>query len=298
MNLSIIYITSRKNPCINWFMDSLNRQKKPGEIIQIIIVDTNADPGFRVGFSNPYITQPKPTVWQGKHRLTKENWWAASNARNTGIALCRTEWIAFLDDRCVLMPGWMDSVREAMAGKYCVFGSYEKRHGMKVENGIITHGGIVTGEDSRKKYVVEHRGGAAPTPAPGEWAFGCTLALPLEWMLQINGYDEMCDGLSMEDVVAGLMLQNNNFDLRYDHRMAIVEDRTPCECADVMRREDKGKSPDDKSHALLNMLRHRKRAGHKFDLRKLRADILAGADWPKPWGPEIDFWDSQPIKDM
>lgn len=298
MNLTIVFITARKNSCIQWFMDSLALQKKPGEFIQIIIVDLHADKDFNAGFGNPYIVPPKPTVWQGPHRVTKQDWWAASNARNTGICLCRSGWIAFLDDRCVLLPGWMDSVRQAMAGKYAVFGSYEKRTGMKVEKGIITHSGIVSGEDSRKKHVMEFRGGAAPTPAPGEWAFGCTLALPLEWCLMVNGYDEMCDGLSMEDVIFGLQLANNNLDLRFDHRMAIVEDRTPSEIGDTMKREDKGKSPNDKSHAMLNMLRYRKRAGHKFDLRKVRADVLAGGPWPAAWGPTRDFWDNQPINEM
>lgn len=296
MNLTVVFVTARKSPCIGWFLDSLYRQQKTGDDIKVIAVDLYHKGVVTSG--NVTVTEPKPTVWQGNHRLTKENWWATSSALNTGICLCKTEWVAFQDDRAVLLPGWLDCIREAQSGKYAVFGSYEKRHGMKVENGVIVHGGIVTGEDSRKKYVMEHRAGAAPTPAPGEWCFGCTLALPLEWMLQINGWDEMCDGLSMQDVCGGLMLANNGFDLRYDHRMAIVEDRTPDQCGDVMIRKDKGASPNDKSHALLAMLRGRKKAGHKFDLRQVRNTILAGGDWPKPWGPTVDFWDSQPLSEM
>ena len=56
--------------------------------------------------------------------------------------------------------------------------------------------------------------------------FGCTFALPLEWALQMNGFEEGCDGLSMEDVIFGLMLKNNGFRIDYDPQMRMIEDRT------------------------------------------------------------------------
>jgi hypothetical protein len=297
MALTIAYITSRNEPHFEWFLDSLYRQLKD-DLVKVIIVDGQRQyrptitplthPGGEV-----LHTQPKPTIWQGDFRITKTDWWAASNSRNTALCLCETDWIAFLDDRCVLMPGWYSSIKQAMKHGYAVFGSYEKRTGMTVENGVIKHGGIVIGKDSRvgnDKAVVR---------APGEWSFGCTLALPAEWMLQVNGYDESCDGSGFEDIFLGLMLQNNGFPMMYDKRMKMVEDRTPEYCGPVMRKEDKGVSPDDKSHAMVNMLRFQKKALHfwnNWDMRAIRSDVQDGKPFPLPEEREYrDWWDNTVI---
>lgn len=303
MNLSCVYITSREKPLFEWFFDSLRAQIKAEDRIEVIVIDLHANDMkrwhlARRSWGTVFHTTPKPTVWQGEHRLTKLDFWAASNSRNTGICLAQHAFLAFLDDRCVLLPGWLDCIREAQAGKYAVFGAYEKRTGMTVENGVIKHAGIVTGEDHREKYTNEHWAGAAPAKCPGEWAFGCTLALPLEWALSVGGYDETCDGSSMEDVIFGLMLQNNGFDLRYDKRMKIIEDRTPEELGEPMIRRDKGISPNDKSHMLLAMLREKKTAQHGLDIRKVRDGVMRGLPFPLPWGPEKCFYDEQLVKDM
>lgn len=102
----------------------------------------------------------------------------------------------------------------------------------------------------------------------------------------------------MEDVIFGLMLTNCGFPIKYDTRMAILEDRTAGQLGTAIKREDKGVSPQDKSHALLAMLKDRKTAMHGFDIRQVRRDVLAGKGWPKPWGPFVDFYDGQKIEDM
>lgn len=303
MELTVVYITSRPEPKIEWFLESLYLQAYHDDSITVVVIDSlvprplpwmkNLDSRFRYALG-----RPKPTVWQGAHRLTKADWWAASNARNTGICLCSTDFIAFVDDRCVLTPTWLQSIREAMAGNYTVFGAYEKRHGMTVENGVIKHGGIVQAVDGRETYAMAEWQGQTPHACGGEWAFGCTLALPLEWALQVNGYDENCDGLSMEDVIFGMMLQNNGFDLRYDYRMKIIEDRSVEHLGPTMIRKDKGTSPNDKSHALLNSLKGLKSASHPINLRQIRADVLAGKPFPAPWGPTKDWYDEQPVSEM
>lgn len=312
MNLSAILITSREKPLLEWFFDSLRGQVKPEDRIQVIVVDLALDhiaeavpqprmECVRAGWNGVLHVPGKPTVWQGRYRVTSKNWWAASNSRNTGICLAQHAWLSFLDDRCVLLPGWLDSIREAQAGKYAVFGAYEKRVDITVTDGVIIHSGTVIGEDSREKYVREHWGGTTPAKCPGEWAFGCNLALPLEWALVVNGYEELMDGLSAEDVVFGKHLENNGFDLRYDSRMKIIEDRTASELGEGMPRESKQRFPHDpldKGHKALERFTPLKRASHQWDIRAVRADVMRGLPFPVPTGPTHDWFDNEPLSEM
>lgn len=322
MLLTISYITSRPIPRFDWFFESLRLQLRPGDDIELVIVDffaqacdgwTEEDVEQRlVETESQFVASgiggllfhvpPKPTVWAGPYRVTKHNWWHASGCRNTALCMANGDWFACVDDRCVLLPGWMTAVRAAMADTYAVVGTYEKRTGITVENGVIKHGGIVTGEDTRLAYVNEHYSIHAhlknPYSAPGEWFYGCSFALPLEWALRVNGFDETADSSSGEDYLFGLMLQNNGFELRFDLRMAMVEDRSPEAIGTPMLRKDKGTSPADKSHALLAKLRGQRRAHHPWDLRAIRANTLRGAPWPNPDWPVLDWYDNQPVKDF
>lgn len=298
--LTVAFITARKEPKFEWFLDSIANQIGGTAVDEIIIVDAYKelrDKDFTGG--NIRHVLPKPTVWQGKHRLTKADWWAASNARNTALCLCQTDWIAFLDDRCVIMPGWLDAISRAMRGNYIVAGSYQKRSKMVVESGFIKGFDKLIGNDSR----IEQRP-SGMEKCPGQWLFGCNFALPLEAALQVNGFDETCDGSGSEDTMFGLMLSNAGYQINFDPSMRIIEDRTEGEISaghgvdSVMHRKDKGVSPNDKSHALLNMLKDKKRAIHQWDLRKIRDDVLKGGKFPIPTLPDKDFFDQQPLSEM
>lgn len=289
-SLTIAYITSRDEPMLDWFVNSLERQSGFRREIDVIVVQSKSTAPLRFWHRHVDV---KPTVWQGKFQVPKDSWWGAANARNTAICLCRTKWLACVDDRCVLMPGWIEAIKRAMEGDYAVCGAYEKRTGVTVDNGVIMNAGIVIGEDTREKHT-----GAQFIDAPGEWMFGCNFALPLEWALAVNGFDENCDSLGMEDCIFGLMLANNGFKIKYDPAMKIIEDRTPEHCGPVMKRTDKGVSPNDKSHALLHKLRGLKSATHPINLREIRRIVLAANPFPNPWGPEVDWYDGQPVKDF
>lgn len=300
-SLSIAYITSRLNPEYHWFIQSLLPQKR-GRECKLIVVDYYC-PKFDKQHGNIH-TRPKPTVWQGGSRKTKDDWWAASNARNTAICLCETEWIAFVDDRCVLMPNWLDAVEAAMEGQYAVCGPYEKRTGITVSGAHIQHGGIVTGEDNRLAYVKQHYSNPAhliknPYPAPSGWFYGCSVAFPLEWSLSVNGWPEdFCDGLSGEDYCMGCLFENNGYPIKYDTRMAIVEDRTPDRLGKSMIRKDKGVSPKDKSHACLEIFKTAKMSKNSYNIRSLRSLILAGQPFPPPTASDKDWYDGQPLSEM
>jgi Methyltransferase domain/Glycosyl transferase family 2 len=269
--LTVAYVTARQEPMFEWFFDSLANQLAMNEKIKIIVVDALADKRNKEAYETYGMdvkwTLPKPTIWQGKHRITKEDWWAASNARNTAICLCETDWIAFLDDRCVLLPSWLDAVKKAVAAGRITVGSYEKRSKMIVEKGFIKGFEKLIGADPRLKQSP-----MGMSRCPSSWFFGCTFALPLDAALRVNGFEEGCDGLSMEDSIFGLHLHNAGYQIDFDPNMRMIEDRTEGETSSghnmggVMKRSDKGVSPNDKSHAALKRFGMRKETEFTFNL--------------------------------
>lgn len=314
-SFTVAMITGRKQGEWEWLRDSFLREIDRWGLVaspDVIIVNPH------VPFEQPLVmesaplgerqvkTRPKPNIWQGQYRVTKTDWWANSNARNTAICLCKTEWICFFDDRCVLMPGYLDALEAAMDGGYAMAGAYEKRTGMTVENGAIRHGGIITGKDGREEHCQLNKL-AIPLPCGGDWSFGANFALPLEWALECNGYPEIADGLGFEDVLFGLLVVNNGHPIKYDHRAKVVQDRTPELCGPVYRKEDKGRGvgpqEDEKAWKLLKKFRTAKRAEHTprftFDMRDVRRDALAGKAWPVPQKVDFrDFYDEQLISEF
>jgi hypothetical protein len=303
MNLTIAFVTARPEPLWDKFCESFRsqvvRHSTAADRFYLVIVDglyndqrsdRFHETAVSYGLEYPLsVVHPKPTVWQGPYRLTKQDWWAMSNARNTAICLCQTEWLACVDDRLTLGPQWLQAVRDAMAGGYAVCGSYEK----------VDASGQSLGKDCRIEQLKQSgQFGYHPHNAPGQWWYGCSTALPLEWALAVNGYDESCDGSSMEDVIFGMHLANAGYPIKFDPRMHVIEDRTPGQLGPVMKREDKGNSPNDKSHALLDRLKGRASAAHTINLRQIREDLAKGLPFPMPAGPFVDWYDGQPLGEM
>ena len=313
--ISIGYVTCRPEPRWDWFFQSLARLLRPGDDLELILVDyyaqacddwTQTDVERRgkevaaavidAGLAGRPVrwVPPKPTVWAGPHRLSQVNYWHVAASRNTALCYVRGDYWAMLDDRCVLQNGWMVALREAVAGNYAVCGAYQKRTGITVKNGVIENAGIITGKDSRVAYVKEHRANAVTTPAPGSWFFGCSFGLPTEWALQVNGFaEDYCDGMGAEDTLFGSCLETIRCPILFDRRMAIVEDRTPEYLGPVMKRIDKGKSPQDKSHRVLEVFKGSPTSKNVCDLRALRQRVLAGQPFPPPVGPHTDWYDGQ-----
>lgn len=239
---------------------------------------------------------PKPTVWSGPHRLCKSDYWSKANSGNTALCLCKSSWIAFVDDRSVLSPTWLQAVREAMEGNYCVVGTYEKHENMRVENGEILEYGPITGTDHRRVIGRDRK------PCIGTWLFGCTFALPLEWALQVNGFDENMDSLGQEDTQFGSMLDANGFDIRMDKRMHVIQDRTPGECGPEMKRTSKERfqhDTQDRGHEAIRRFYGKKQAGHVWNIREMRASVLSGNPFPNTDSfPRNDWWDGQPIAEF
>lgn len=305
MKLTICYITTRKENQFQWFADSLLDQLSCDDDISIVMVDVY---GKYVERSNnfwnrigiPFIgTPPKPSVWQGEHRLTKQNWFAASNARNTCLCYAPDGYIAYVDDLSVLGPHWLQSVREAMAGNYIVLGTYEKLKNMMVENGRIMYSQPYS-MDARWNHVR-----ADVTSCGGDWLYGCSLAGPVQAFLDVNGWPEtLCDGLGSEDYCMGIAMGNTGkYSFRFDRRMKTFESEELHHIGEVFKKSDFGISPNDKSHAALNTAKQSKwfpqYLGDGFEtISDLRQHILNGGEFPIRKHPEHEWFLGTPLKDL
>lgn len=303
--LTIAYMTSRRDCRIEWFLDSLQNQMKPTDSIRVVVVDFWNDErpeGWLSEYPSESLirTAPKPNVWQGKYKLTKEDWFAASNARNTALCLATDGWIAYVDDLSVLMPHWLQSVREAMNGTKIVLGAYKKVKHLKVEKGIaVSYEEFANGIDSRWPKGRDDK----PVTAAGSWLYGCSLAGPVEAFLKVGGWPEaLCDSLGSEDYIEGIMLEKAGYEFLYDRRMLTLESDELHWQLPIMVRTDKGVSPNDKSHAVLKMAM----GGMKFHpnhfgdegIRGLRQRILRGEPFPFYGIPQHDYYDGQPLSEM
>lgn len=301
MNFTIGYTTSRHTPELEWFLDSIKNGLDSGVISdqpEIIVVNLHQFKTERRKWKgiNYLLTPIKPTVWQGDQRLPKDHWWAVSNARNTALCLAKSPYIFWLDDRCALSDTWLHAAMDAARGMYCVCGKYQKRHGMVVQDGEIVTEGTITGEDHRKDFTKDR-----PIKAPGSWYYGGTLGMPTELALAVNGFDELMDGMGMEDCMMGLHLEANKSRIFYDPRLYVIQDRTPQHSGPVMKRSSKEKHPNDKSdkaHTAINRFGYDKMASHHWHIPAIRDEVLSGKRFPDATQPTHDWFDNQPISEM
>ncbi|MGD1050553.1 MAG: glycosyltransferase, partial [Solirubrobacteraceae bacterium] len=143
--MSVVHVTHRREPAVGWFVDSLARQLEPGDQVEVIFVDGLHDAQRSleldqlVGGRFPFRHVPsKPNPWNGSHRLTTRSEYAAlSSARNTGIVYATAPYVVFVDDLCVLMPGWWEQVRRAASERLVIGGAYRKDHEMVVRAGTL-----------------------------------------------------------------------------------------------------------------------------------------------------------------
>jgi hypothetical protein len=326
--LTIAYFTSRAEPKLQWFFDSLQRETGGNyDGIRIAIIDRlcgeryilcQVPPDSHEEIKSELISRPpagpwaitsaevrhvppKPTVWQGEHRLTKEDWFAAANARNTAICLAPDGWIAFVDDLSVLMPGWLGRVHVAMTHPNRITcGAYRKVKELVVDRGnVVSFADHPGGRDNRMAHVQ----GDGPHPCSGNWMYGCSLVAPVEAFLKVNGYAEAwCDGMGFEDCIAGIMLAKHGYEFVYDPLMLTLESEELHHQLPVMKRSDYGVSPNDKSHAVLNAATsgngwHPNYFGEE-GLRGLRQRVLAGEPFPVVQIPAHEWFTSTPLGDL
>lgn len=308
--LNVAYVSCRRNPRIQWWLDSLFLQWDKKTPLKLIVVDFHRDTHMEYAvMAKPFTdlgvkfihTVPAPTVWQGPHRLTQRDYWAAANQRNTAICYADDGYIAFCDDLSVLMPGWLDAVLAAQRDGYIACGAYKKVRELQVVNGVPEHYvEFPAGIDHRIVLIK----GDEPVKCQGGWFYGYS-ASPVEALLHINGYDsDGCDSMGGEDYIAGWMLERAGYKLKYCKRMLAFESEEAHGEEPSMLRLDKGQSPNDASHFILKAVEGGGRSEAPNEtfgvggIRALRDLIRAGKPFPIPTGPTKHWWDQQPLSEM
>lgn len=300
MNLTIAYCTMRQQPMFHWFKDSLMLQIDgviPDDI-QLVVVSPYAASMSATPFK---AVIPKPSVWQGPYRLTKQDFFSASNSRNTAICVAKDGYIAFVDDLSALAPLWLQSVREAMAGGYIACGAFQKVKGLEVENGVVrSYLDYPQGRDSRWDSGRQD----GPAPCDPSWMFGCSLAAPVQAFIDVNGYPEdWCDGLGYEDSVTGQMIAKHGYRFMYDRRMMTFESEEHHHNQPNMLRVDPGISPKDKSHVMIEKAKHATRFENYFgegikDLSDLRRQCQNGEPFQIRREPTHEWFTGKPLEEF
>lgn len=313
MTLTICYLTNRIEPHFEWFTESLRRQTNGRANVEVICIDFFADQPKRRKFFEmtaknievfKHVT-PKPSVWQGYHKLTRNEYFAAANARNTGFAMCRTTHIAFVDDLTVLVPGWLDQVYHCMANNYVMAGAYKKVFGMRVNEGVLYHF-IETKRGTDSRWARGSDSGI--TPIEGSCLYGCSFALPLQAALDVNGQDEIYDSLGGEDWDFGMRLERKGYKIFYNRNALTYESEeghADSNFVDKQSRVDKPLGGSYSSNHLLNRLLNEDRErswtiGNRFNLAEQRTEVLKhgpGA-FVIPTEPKNHWVDGHPLSDM
>ena len=328
--VTVCYTTARKEPHFEWFAWSLARELRntPGIEVDLLVVDFYAEPQrddegwdehdvekrFSMLLSTllaiPEIHKPalrsfkhvppKPNVWQGPYRETKENWFAVSNTRNTAICHCKTDWIAFVDDLSTLVSGWLAEVATAMDSNWIVCGAYEKVERLKVNaDGGRSYEEFIHGKDNRWPSGSD----TATTPCHGGNMYGCSLVAPIGAFLSVNGYDERCCGLGFEDVITGHIIERRRWRFGYSRRMKTLEDNSAHFVGPGMKKSDYGVSPADKSHKILDIARSSEGwCPNDFtphaDLKAMREHILNGGLFPEPQYGQKEWFTGTPLTEL
>lgn len=235
--LTIAYFTCRRDPKIEWFFKSLNRELKGDwNNIHIIIIDywfqyepISRQEDFAIHYknytNNVLHISPKPCPVQGKYKVTKNDYFAASNARNTAFINCTTDYIVCIDDLTVIKEGWLDVVLWGQKNDFVLCGSYAKVKNLQCNDDgsySFNKDSLKNGLDSRfnNPYVTN----SFATKVAGSWLFGCSFALPLSLAFEVNGFDECADTIGSEDYLFGIRLGRATGNIYYSKKMFTYED--------------------------------------------------------------------------
>jgi len=284
--LSFVYVTCRKEPKFEWFVDSLYNECLINNYntnnIEIILVDfdlqydKNRKEKFSIIVNQKFKLVhvcPKPSAVQGLYKVTKNNYFSASNARNTGVCYANYDYIVFVDDTSVMQVGSLKHIIEYSKQKIVVAFSYKKVVQLEIKQGNILSS-VDKSIDCRWDQGSDFR------QIDGGQFYGYS-ASPLEIVLNVNGYDEICDTIGMEDVQYGLRLNKLNVKIYYTKNVLFLESE------DFANQENKFLRIDtilnqNKYNELLKLYNvpKRRNVNGKTDVSNFILDLL---ERPKSW---------------
>lgn len=328
--LTIAYFTSRKDPKIEWFFCSLNRELKGDwSNVEVLVVDywfqyegeartkmfkdkVNL-PNVEDIFKQVKHLSPKRSFCQGVHRYTKNEHFAASNARNTAFLHATHPFVACVDDLSVLANGWLDQVMWAYDNNCVILGAYAKVNDLKCDTkGKYASKVFKPGIDSR--YNSQNLGSNMGAQlVDGSWLFGCSFGIPLDFALRVDGFDELCDMQGAEDYDFGIRVGRLGVQIFYCRNMMTYESEElhHCEGNAKFVRESKictanGLMPYKagimSDHAALQSVREEQRQLPIFRNALLQKREMRFYDYDTSWksryGVPCDWRTGEMLKDL
>jgi glycosyltransferase involved in cell wall biosynthesis len=284
--VSVVYATHRHDPAFQWFADGLANQLCD-EDVEVIVVDgqfcEDRTAQFEEAVAGRFALRhvpAKPNPLNGPHRLTSVEYFAASSARNTGIVYASKPYVVFVDDASVPMPGWWSEVVEAARHQYLVGGAYQKHREMRVERG-----NLVSSEPSGIDHRWDRGDDRRVVPLSGGHLYGCSMGIPRAVLLDVNGFDELCDSIAGEDYQLGLRLENAGHRLFYSRRMLTIESEEHHAVGPRLIGLEQSTLPEREYRELL---RHfgvdRRHTDGPFDASHMVLDILHGREQRRSLG--------------
>jgi hypothetical protein len=285
--ISVVYSTSRIDPRFEWFADSLARQIGDDDP-EVILVDANHsrertttfEAAVRGRFRLRHVAA-KPTPYSGPYRRTSQDFFSAASARNTGIVYATAPHVAFVDDLSVLSPSWWAEVKASARAGDVTAGAYEKRWEMEVRDGVLISGRCDTTHPDPRW---DHGSDAASVPADGAFLFGCSFAAPRSLLLEVNGFDELCDSIGGEDCHLGVRLMWAGGSIRYSRRMLTIESEEMHRLEPGPIRSDRTVPPSVYIRRLREFGVSARRVNGAFDSSHMVLDLLWGAETPQTLG--------------
>lgn len=254
MKISVVTPTARKEPLFREMADSLYvaaQNMDEGEFEWIVV-----DAGFwydpdrfwdlyaAVELRFPTTHSPSKVGW---HQPRFGYFPTTNAARNTGILYAQGDFVVFLDDCSIVHPNFLvQAIEGAKRGSVIRF-PHMRREGL----GMLNPPGW--------GYRRIDRAGLR----------GSGVGYPLDALLDVNGFDELCDGQRKEDVEIGFRLANLGLVLEEDEGTLIVEK------THELLFPDESASNELRIQKLLSDIKTTLPQGVQTDLRATRKRIAA-----------------------
>jgi hypothetical protein len=166
-------------------------------------------------------TEPSPSAYQGKHRVTSKDYFCASIPRNTGALYIKNPYVVIVDDLSVMLPGSFKHLVDYATRKLTVAFAYKKVFDLEVQAKTGNISGVretLSGTDCRWNQD----DGSLFREISGGQFYGYA-SYPLEVFLKVNGYDEICNANGGEDYHFGIRLQKSGEKIYYSRLVVFYE---------------------------------------------------------------------------